>query len=156
MQEEKLSWEDGMRIWAVEKHEQGTSIAEIAQFFNKNRSTIHAWIANANKSGKDSLKRTYTKRDTKLPQDLWERVDDMLAQSALEFGFETDYWSLPRLALLIEQTFGVVYSESHLSRIMRQRGYSWQVPHKVHRKACEADKKHWVKSTLPELEKKSG
>lgn len=41
MDQDKLSWEDDVRLWAVQKASEGMSVQQIAAFFDKGVSTIY-------------------------------------------------------------------------------------------------------------------
>lgn len=155
MSQDKLSWEDGVRLWAVQKAKEGMSVPEIAAFFNKGVSTVYQWIALEKEQGQDALKRSYPEREGKLDEESWQQVEQMIQGSALDYGFEEDFWSLPRIKYLIQKEFGVSYHEGHLSKVMNQRGFSWQVPIRRHPKSNEEEKRTWVNEELPRLEKKS-
>lgn len=155
MGQDKLSWEDGMRVWAVKKAREGMHPAEIASFFGKGLSTVQHWITTEKQSGVDALKRSYKKRQGKLDETSWQQLEHMLSESALTHGFEEDFWSLPRISMLITREFGVTYHDAHLSRIMRDRGFSWQVPIRRHPDSNQEEKRSWVNEELPRLEKKS-
>lgn len=155
MTQEKLSWEDGVRRWSVQKAKEGVPVPEIAAFFNKGVSTVYQWIAMADEQGLDALDRTYSQRQGKLPEEAWQQVERIISESALDHGFDEDYWSLPRIQILIEREFEVSYHQGHLSKIMKRRGFSWQVPIRRHPKSDEQEKRTWVNEELPRLEKKS-
>ena len=155
MGQDKLSWEDGQRLWAVQKAKEGMPVPEIAAFFNKGVSTVYTWIALEKEHGPDALKRSYSQREGKLDEESWLKIEALVQGSALDYGFDEDFWSLPRIKFLIQKEFGVTYHEGHLSKIMNQRGFSWQVPIRRHPKSNEHDKRTWVHDELPRLEKKS-
>lgn len=64
-------------------------------------------------------------------------------------------WTCPQVRELIGQTYDVWYDVDHLSRLLRQWGFT---PQKPMRRAREQDQEAlvtWVDTTVPELEKKS-
>ena len=63
-------------------------------------------------------------------------------------------WTCPQVRELIGQTYDVWYDVDHLSRLLRQWGFT---PLKPMRRAREQDQEAlvtWVDTTVPELEKK--
>jgi transposase len=54
----------------------------------------------------------------------------LLARGAEAYGFRGDVWTARRAAQLIADTFGVRYHRDHVSRLLRQLGWSRQRPMK--------------------------
>src|SRR5690348_16610428 len=55
-------------------------------------------------------------------------LPSLLAQGAPAFGFVGDLWTNPRIAALIEREFGVRYHPAHISRLLREIGWTSQKP----------------------------
>lgn len=79
----------------------------------------------------------------------------LLLQGALAHGFETDNWSRERMAHLIKDRFGVVFHVSHLSKLVRQIGFTLQKPKTRSYRKDDQAVEAWKQSGLPDL-KKSG
>ena len=58
----------------------------------------------------------------------WKRLGRVLAQGAVAAGFETEQWTLCRMAALIRREFGVVYHPRYLERPLKAIGFSVQRP----------------------------
>src|SRR6266545_4106008 len=83
-----------------------------------------------------------------------KRLEERLKRGAEVAGYETNLWTLDRVAELIEQDFGVKYHAGHVSWLLKKLGWSCQRPTG---KALERDEpaiKQWKKRRWPELKKK--
>ncbi len=68
-------------------------------------------------------------------------------------GLPNEAWTLPRLARLVRERFGVDHHPSHLSRVLAAMGFSCQRPT---RRAIERDGekiRHWKRHKWPALKK---
>jgi transposase len=77
----------------------------------------------------------------------------ILLKGAQAAGFETDLWTCPRVAEIIEQRFGVRYHVHHVSRLLHGLGFS---PQKPVRRAVERDEaaiQQWVRSDWQRVKK---
>nr|WP_263399847.1 winged helix-turn-helix domain-containing protein [Saccharopolyspora pogona] len=87
-------------------------------------------------------------RMPKLSDDQVAEVTDVLTQGPQAGGFDTDMWTLTRVADVIERVSGVRYSTTQTWTILRERlGWSRQRPA---RRAVERDDEainRWVKTS---------
>jgi transposase len=94
------------------------------------RQSAHVWRARFTQGGVEALRsRGPTGPDPKLsPADL-ARVEQALLQGAKANGFDTDLWTLERVAVVICQLTGVRQHPGHVWVILRRRlGWSLQRP----------------------------
>jgi transposase len=80
-------------------------------------------------------------------------VDALLAGPAAQ-GYQTQLWTLPRTADLIESLTGVRYHPGHVWRVLGDLGFSCQRPE---RRAIERDEqavRQWKRTKWPALKKK--
>ena len=68
-------------------------------------------------------------------------------------GFVTDLWTSGRVAVLIEQRFGVHYHVNSLWRFLIALGFSCQKPETRAAERDEAEIQHWVKHEWPRIKK---
>ena len=57
-----------------------------------------------------------------------KKLQKILLEGARAHGYETDLWTLKRMAEVIHEEFGVEYTESGAWRMLREMGFSAQVP----------------------------
>jgi transposase len=78
----------------------------------------------------------------------------LLGRGALRAGYQTDLWTLPRVAELIHQHFGVRYHASHVWKVLTRLGWSCQKPE---RRAVERDEPaiaRWKQDEWPRIKKR--
>lgn len=96
-------------------------------------------------------------RMPKLSDDQVAEVTDALSEGPQANGFDTDMWTLARVADVIERVTGVRYSTTQTWTILRERlGWSRQRPA---RRAVERDDEaieRWVRTEWPRIKKAPG
>jgi hypothetical protein len=73
-------------------------------------------------------RRPKTGRPCALDPAAWERLAALLARGAVNAGFDTERWTVRRVAVVIEREFGVTYHLRSLGRVRRAHGGSPQRP----------------------------
>ena len=84
-----------------------------------------------------------------------EAVRQALRQGARAHGFDTDHWTLERIATVIEQVTGVAYHPGHVWKLLRRR-LGWRLQRPA-RRAIEGDEQaiqRWVESDWPRIRQK--
>jgi transposase len=134
----------------------GLSMREVARRVGASVSSVSQWrdayVANR-ESGLAS--KPVPGRPRKLGQHDYPRLWKILLKGALAYGYPNDMWTLRRISRVIEREFGVKYHPSHVWKILREQGWSCQVPE---RRAIQRDDdaiEHWKRYTWPAI-KKSG
>ena len=143
------------RLQAAELFAQGRTQAEVAHELGVSRQSAHVWHTAWRQGGMEALRsRGPTGPDPKLsPTDL-ARIEQALLQGAKANGFDTDLWTLERVAVVITQLTGVRYHPGHVWVILRHRlGWTLQRPE---RRASERDEEaiaRWVAQEWPRIKK---
>jgi len=129
---------EARRLQAAELFAQGRSQAEVAHQLGVSRQSAHVWHTRFQEGGVDALRsRGPTGPDPKLSAAQLAKVEQALLAGAMANGFETDLWTLERVAVVITQLTGVRYHPGHVWVILRQRlGWTLQRPE---RRASERD-----------------
>ena len=110
MEERRL---EGGRLLKADKLSQ----AEIARQIGVSRATVSAWAKTVKEEGIHGLrKRKAVGGVSKLTEAQKQKLKRLLDRGALVCGFETDRWTLQRVAELIEKEFQVVYHPNYLNR----------------------------------------
>jgi putative transposase len=105
------------------------SQAEVAREVGVSRASVTRWRQRLAGGGLRALRRRRAPgRASRLTGSQWRRVGRVLDRGALAAGFETEQWTLRRVAAVIERTFGVRYHPRSLGRALRARGFSPQRP----------------------------
>jgi transposase len=146
---------EARRLQAAELFAQGRTQAEVAHQFGVSRQSAHVWHTRFQQGGVDALRsRGPTGPDPKLSATQLAKVEQALLQGARANGFDTDLWTLERVAVVITQLTGVRHHPGHVWVILRHRlGWSLQRPE---RRASERDEKaiqRWVQQEWPRIKK---
>ncbi len=82
-----------------------------------------------------------------------QKLPGMLERGAESFGFRGELWTCARVGKLIEREFGVRYHPAHVSRILKDLGWTSQKPIRRAKQRKEAEIQHWKDVRWPELKK---
>lgn len=135
----------------------GKRCAEVAEIVGVARQTVYTWKAVLDDGGIDALRAIAGRgRPAQLDQHQLDRLRRSLLDSPTEHGFGTELWTLKRVRLLIERTFGVSYSEVHVWRILGALGFSSQKPERRAIERNEDAVQEFKSKTWPALKKKPG
>jgi transposase len=141
------------RAWALKQA--GWPQKEIAQALGVSEGAVSQWLKRAREGGGvEALARRPSPGMTpRLSAEQRAQLPALLARGAEAYGFRGDVWTARRVAQLIADTFGVRYHRDHVSRLLRQLGWSRQRPVK---RATQRDAEaiaHWREERWPALRK---
>jgi transposase len=91
----------------------------------------------------------------KLSPQECQRLLKLLVQGPRKHGWKTDLWTLPRIAELIQRTFGQQYDQSGVWRLMRRLGWSCQKPERRARERDANAIERWRKKDWPRIKKRA-
>ena len=130
------------------------SQAGIARQLGVSRATVSEWAKTVKEEGIRGLyRRTAIGGVSKLTEEQKGKLKRWLDRGALACGFETDRWTLQRVAELIEREFQIVYHPNYLNRLLAKLGFSRQMPLP---QAIEQDRalvQAWLERDLPRVKK---
>ena len=105
------------------------SQAQIARKLGVSRASVCRWAATLAQEGPHGLEaRPIPGRVPRLDEKAWARLGRLLDRGAMAAGFDTERWTLKRIAALIEREFGVSYHPRYLERPLKAHGFSVQRP----------------------------
>jgi transposase len=81
------------------------------------------------------------------------QVERALREGARAHGFNTDLWTLPRVAQVIERVTGVRYHAGHVWRVMQAMGWTLQRPARRAKERNEEAIRQWVAERWPAVKK---
>ena len=123
------SWQEYRRQLAWKLVQSGMAQKNVAQLLNVTQAAVSQWVKKARDGGELALReQPYPERARKLAREHIERLAQMLEQGAQAHGFPSERWTLKHIAALIEESFGVTYHPSHVSRLLKQWGISVEEP----------------------------
>ena len=135
----------------------GVSQAEIARRLGVTRAAVSQWRAAWRRGGAARLApRARTGRPAQLSPGQWARLARLLTRGAVAAGFDTERWTLRRVAALVAREFGVRYHPRYLARPLKAHGFT---PHHPATQARERDEyviARWPTRDWVALKKKRG
>jgi len=152
---EERAAREARRLQAAELYAQGHTQAEVARELGVSRQAVSRWHARFEQGGVDALRsRGPSGPDPKVSDVQLAKVEQVLLEGAIAAGFDTDLWTLERVAVVIERLAGVGYHPGHVWSILHKRlGWTVQRPE---RRAIERDEQaiqHWVQHEWPRIKK---
>jgi transposase len=141
------------RAW--ELHQAGWWQKDIAVALGVSPGAVSQWIQRGRHGGVEALRtRPRPGGPAKLTAEQRAQIPGLLARGAEAYGFRGDVWTAARVAQVIWRRFGVRYHRDHVSRLLRQAGWSRQQPiERATQRDAEAIRR-WYEERWPALRKK--
>jgi len=116
---------------------QGASQAEVARTFGVSAQAASVWYRRWRQGGEQALRAAGRagRRPRRSAAEL-DAVEEALGKGPQAFGFDTELWTLGRIAAVIERLTGVRHHPGHVWRLLRRLGWS---PQRPTRRASERD-----------------
>lgn len=141
------------RAWAL--HQEGWTGAAIAEALDVTPGAVSQWLKKAREGGAAALRvRIPPGAPPKLTAEQRAELPRLLAHGAEAYGFLGDVWTTKRVAAVIQREFGVTYHPAHVSRLLRQIGWSVQKPIQRATQRDEAAIERWHTERWPILQAK--
>ena len=138
-------------------HRGTLSQAAVARQLGVSREAVRKWYAAWAQGGVRALRRRpKTGRPPKLTPAQWRRLATLLRRGAVADGFDTEQWTLKRVAHLIRREFGVRYHARYLQRPLRAMGFRPQRPAVQAKERDDALVAAWVKHDWVRIKKRLG
>ncbi len=150
-------WKEARRWRALELSQHGWSPSQIAEALGVSRPAVSQWFAAVREQGHEALRaRPHTGSLPKLVGEQLDLLPDLLSHGAEAYGFRGQVWTCARIAKVIRWEFGVTYSKSHISRLMKHLNWSPQKPIEQASQRDESQIADWRMDVWPELKKRPG
>jgi len=144
------------RLRAVQLDRMGWLEVDIAAALGVNKGTVSRWLTIAAAEGAGALRaHPSAGHPPKLTTEQLQRIPEFLSYGAEAYGFRGEVWTCPRIAQVINLEFGVSYHQDHVSRLMKELGWTPQVPNTRAIQRDEVAIKRWRLETWPELRRKA-
>lgn len=132
----------------------GASQAEVARELNATPAAVHYWHKAWKRKGMKGLaSQGHTGFASKLTKEKRMRFKRAVLRGPQEYGFETNLWTLSRLAAVMKKTTGVRFGHNHTWEIVKSLGFTCQKPQVKAKERDEAAIKAWKEKRLPGLKK---
>jgi transposase len=141
-----------MRAW--ELSQQGWAQRDIAEALGVGQPSVCQWLTAARHGGANALRsRVRPGPAGKLLPGQRYLIADCLWHGAEAYGFRGDLWTCARVAKVIAEEFGVTYHPNHVSRILKEIGWTPQVPITRALQRDELAIQRWREHDWPQLKR---
>ena len=128
------------------------AVTDVARAFATNRSTIHRWVTRFRSEGEDGLVRRDSPGRPRLFSDLdGAALTRIVMSPATDYGYETAFWTTPRLIQVINEKFRVTVSKQTMMRRLHEAGMTYQKPERQYFELSEEERQTWRRSELPKI-----
>lgn len=148
-------WREGRRLRAWELHEAGWPGARIAEALGVTSGAVSQWLRRGREGGRGALRtKPRLGKQPRLTQAQRAQLPALLGKGAEAHGFVGDVWTTRRVAAVIKRAFEVSYHPAHVSRLLRQIGWTLQKPIRRASQRDEAKVTAWREQDWPALQAK--
>ena len=142
-----------VRLHAIELFDENIHNAEVARRVGVARSAVVRWRKTWEEQGPAGLEMTKRGPKPKLTDDQWQEITKLLLLGPNECGYDTQLWTLPRIADLIHRTTGVAYHPGYVWDILHRLGWSCQKPRTLAKERNEEAIQRWINEDWPRIKK---
>ncbi len=137
---------------ALQLRKRGWKQEDIAAALDVTQGAVSQWLAAARNGGPEAL-RTQPRpgRPARLTPQQKRLIPDFLGHGAEAYGFRGEVWTCPRIAKVLRQEYGVSYSRSQVSRLMKELHWTPQVPLTRALQRDEQVIEHWRVELWPQI-----
>jgi transposase len=146
-----LQWLECRRLQAADLFAQDKTRAEVAHQLGVSAQTAGRWYARWRGGGVAGMQTARHGKPAQLGPAELARVRRVLDCGAVAAGFDSDLWTLARIAEVIEQTTGVAHHPGHVWRILKAMRWSLQRPARKAVERNEAEIARWVAEEWPRI-----
>jgi transposase len=153
--DKRISWKEERRKrgWAL--YQTGWKQKDIAEALGVTQGAVSQWIKRGRAGGEAGLtEQPKSGAPVRLRAADRQKLPGLLERGAESFGFRGELWTCARVGKLIEREFGVRYHPAHVSRILKDLGWTPQKPIRRAKQRKEAEIQHWKDVRWPELKKR--
>jgi len=142
---------------ALELKQMGWKQRDIAAALGVTEGAVSQWVTAARRGGRDALasQLSHRGRTSKLTTEQRRLIPDFLWHGAEAYGFHGDVWTCERVAGVLYEEFGISYSKSQVSRLLKNLGWTPQVPITRAIQRDEKEIERWRAQAWPLLKRKA-
>ena len=136
--------------------QEGWKQRDIAVALDVTEGAVSRWLAAARREGAEALfSRPAPGPTPKLTPAQQRLIPDFLWHGAEAYGFRGELWTCARVVKVIQEEFGVAYSKSQVSRLLKALGWTSQVPITRAIQRDEQVIERWRAEAWPELKRRA-
>jgi transposase len=149
-------WKEWRRLRAWEMKQRDWVQQDIADALGVSKAAVSRWIHRALDHGVEALRsHPASGHPAKLTPLQKQRIPEFLSYGAEAYGFCGEVWTCARVARIIQWEFGVSYHKHHVSRLLKDLGWTPQVPLTRAIQRDEAAIKRWRVDIWPEQRRRA-
>lgn len=146
-----------IRLKAGKLFQKGFGQAEVARKLKVSTAATNYWHKDWDEKGMQGLKsKGHPGFDSELDEKGRKAFKRAILDGPEEYGFETNLWTLPKLAKVLKKVSGFTCSEVWTWHIVRTLGFTPQKPQVKAKQRDERAIEQWKTRTLPSLKKMGG
>jgi transposase len=141
---------------ALDLEREGRTQREIAAVLDVTEAAVSKWMAAARRGGSEALRSHPAPGPSpRLTDEQVRRLPDFLWHGPEAYGFRGEVWTCARIAGVIAPEFGIRYSKSQVSRLLKRLEWTPQVPiiRAIQRDEGAIDR--WRAEDWPELRRRA-
>lgn len=132
----------------------GISQAEVARTLNVTTAAANYWHTSWEKKGIRGLKsKGKTGFISECTPEAKKKLKAAILRGARKYGYDTDLWTLPRIAAVMKKVVGVSFGHTWTWQIVLSLGFTCQKPERRSRERDEGVIAQWRETTFPRLKK---
>jgi transposase len=149
-------WKEWRRMRAVKLKHEGWSQRTIAETLGVSDPAVSHWLAVAERDGVEALRsRPAAGRVPRLTAEQKRLIPEFLWHGPEAYGFRGQVWTCARIALVIEEEFGIRYHTDHVGRLLKELGWTPQIPIRRAIQRDESAIQRWRSEVWPDLRKRA-
>jgi len=146
---------ESRRLKAAKLFKKGKTLSQIANIFEVSPEAVRQWKIIWKKQGIKGLKsKGKPGPNPRLNENQKKKVEQALIKGPRAFGYQTNIWTLKRIAKIIKKTVKVKYHTGYVWHMLRSMNWSCQRPRIQSPKRNEKLIASWKYTTWPAIKKR--
>ncbi len=141
---------------ALSLKSEGWSQRATAEALGVSEAAVSRWLAIAERDGIEGLRsHPGPGRASRLTDEQKHLLPEFLWHGPEAYGFRGQVWTSARIAVVIAEEFGVRYHKDHVGRLLRELGWTPQIPVRRASQRDEAAIQRWRTEVWPDLRRRA-